>query len=127
MGIFLWLHISRMYKPANKHRVLAALKTQTAQFKTVRPLPRTASMQVAQNLEKRATSRGFFRRIARSNAQSGQTKRSFANSKALALPPKPKTFSQLASQAAALNLALSILSSNLIIGLCCTLLFNGMP
>jgi len=44
-------------------------------------------MQVAQNLEKRATNRGFFFRIARSKAQSGQTNRSLANSKALAVPP----------------------------------------
>ena len=116
-----------MYKSANKQLVLAALKTQTMQFKTVLTLPRTASMQVAQNLEKWATSRGFFRRISLSKAQSGQTKRSFANSKALAVPPKPKTFSQLASQAAALYLVLSILSSNFIIGLRCTILFNEMP
>ena len=116
-----------MYKSANKQLVLAALKTQTMQFKTVLTLPRTASMQVAQNLEKRATSRGFFRRISLSKAQSGQTKRSFANNKALAVPPKPKTFSQLASQAAALYLILSILSSRFIVGLRCTFPFKVSP
>ncbi len=116
-----------MYKSANKQLVLAALKTQTMQFKTVRPLPRTASMQVEQNLEKRATSRGFFRRISRSKAQSGQTKRSLATNRALAVPPKPKTFSQLASQTAALNLVLSILSSKFIVGLRFTFLFKVSP